>query len=205
MFFIHNLTGVGRPYMPGAVTRNRVVDRVTAVPVVDSVVQGKALEGAVPPVDSRKQRYERAASRQERRVLLYARDIMSTPVVTIQSSESIYEGLHIMRMRRYRHLPVVLDSQVLVGVLSDRDVLKFMSERGSDPIRDMHSTVKDVMASEVIAAAPDAEIREIARVMFEDHIGSVPVVSPEGKVEGIVTRSDILRALMRNAPLELWG
>ena len=205
MFFIHNVSGVARPYSAGGVSRNRIVDRVSSVSIVDRVAHSSSPEAITGVLDERKQRYQNVSKHAERRMLLYARDIMSSPVITVTASLSIYEASRIMRDARYRHLPVVTENKALVGILSDRDVLKFLAERGTDPLRDMHSTANDVMASEVIAAAADAEIREIARVMFEDHIGSLPIVSVQGRVEGIVTRSDILRALVRHAPLELWG
>ena len=205
MFFIYNVSGVARPYSAGGVSRNRIVDRVSRVAAVDSVAHANAPKAVTGSLDERKQRYQKTAKNNERRVLLYAQDIMSSPVITVTAALSIYDASRIMRDARYRHLPVVAENKILVGILSDRDVLKFLAERGADPIKDMHATANDLMASEVIAAAPDAEIREIARVMFEDHIGSIPIVSQQGKVNGIVTRSDILRALIKHAPLELWG
>lgn len=64
--------------------------------------------------------------------------------------------------------------------------------------------VKDFMKSKVLTAAPTAEIRFAARVMFEEKIGALPIIEDNGALIGIVTRSDILKALVNLPPLEMW-
>ena len=64
--------------------------------------------------------------------------------------------------------------------------------------------VRDIMATPVLTAHADTEIREIARVLFEERIGAVPIVDSQGQLVGMVTRSDILRTIMNHAPLDLW-
>ena len=60
------------------------------------------------------------------------------------------------------------------------------------------------MTDQVLTAHPDTEIRTIARVMFEERIGAMPIVSEAGTPVGIITRSDILRTVMNKVPFELW-
>jgi acetoin utilization protein AcuB len=53
-------------------------------------------------------------------------------------------------------------------------------------------------------AHPETLIREIVRVMFRERVGAMPIVNDTGRLKGIITRSDILRALMRHTALELY-
>ena len=57
----------------------------------------------------------------------------------------------------------------------------------------------------VLAAHPDIEIREVARTMFKERIGCMPLLNHDGAVVGIITKSDILRGVMNDAPLDLWS
>ncbi len=61
------------------------------------------------------------------------------------------------------------------------------------------------MVREVITASRFTDIRRIAKVMFDEHIGSMPVLDDNRKLEGIISRSDILHALVNYPPLKLWG
>ena len=56
----------------------------------------------------------------------------------------------------------------------------------------------------VITATPDTRIREIARLLIERRIGAMPIMDKYDNLVGIITRSDVLRAVVNHAPLELW-
>ncbi len=145
------------------------------------------------------QKLSEASTPRERAILVS--QIMTARVVSLSSGATITEAWKLFRERRFRHVPVV-DQGVLVGILSDRDVLKFFAE--ADAMRQAEAVVRDIMTSRVLATRLDTRIRDAARVMLHERIGSMPVVDTEGNVVGILTRSDILRSVMNNVPLELW-
>jgi CBS domain-containing protein len=64
--------------------------------------------------------------------------------------------------------------------------------------------VVDVMWTPVPSVSPDTDIRRVARVLLDTGLPGLPVVSEEGKVTGFVSRSDILRAVVADPPLDLW-
>ena len=110
----------------------------------------------------------------------------------------------IMTSKRYRHLPVIDNKKRPLGMISDRDVLRFNLKALQKDFQSDLSPVSEVMTKEVLTAAPDAEIREVVRVMFDEKIGAIPITGGAGEVSGIITRSDILRALLDQGPIELW-
>lgn len=128
---------------------------------------------------------------------LLAEQIMTSPVVTLGREATMGEARNLFRERRFRHVPILSATQRLAGILSDRDLLHHLVDPDLSPIRAL-------VTERVFAASPDTEIREIARVLFEHHIGSMPVIDPQARLVGIITRSDILRTLVNRAPLELW-
>lgn len=125
-------------------------------------------------------------------------DLMSTAVITVNASEAIKEAHGEMQVGIIRHLPVIDDRGRLVGVVSDRDVLKALA--GKRP-----GTVADIMTREVVTIAPDAEAHEAALLMLDLKISSLPVIDDAGALVGVVTQTDYLelahRALL-GLPLE---
>ncbi len=162
-----------------------------------------------PPETEALQAYAKTARPGFRQPALHAEQIMSAPVTTLTPETSILEAWALFRQTRYRHIPVVDGSGRLVGIVSDRDLLRYAAVNGRIPPYDDDSPeartpIATLMKTRVLTATPDTEIRQIARVLIEQHIGAMPIMDAAGRLRGIVTRSDILRALVTHAPLELW-
>ena len=71
-------------------------------------------------------------------------------------------------------------------------------------IETLRRRVRDVMTSPVVAAAPVTDIRRVAAAMLAGGVDGVPVVGDDGDLLGLVSRSDVLRAVIHDPPLSLW-
>jgi len=145
----------------------------------------------------------------ERAPAVQAHQIMTSPVVTLPADIMLLDAWNIFRIRRFRHMPVVDPDGRLVGILSDRALLRYAAVTGNVPpyAKDSpqaRASIADLMKKEVITASPDTEIRDIARAMFEKRIGAMPIMDYRDRLTGIITGSDILKTLVNHAPLELW-
>lgn len=117
---------------------------------------------------------------------------MTTALMTINASEALSEAKIDMEMGLVHHLPVVDDRGRLVGIVSDRDIV-----RRSDKRR-----VADVMSRDLVTTRPDSPAHMAASMMLDFRIGSIPVVDDDGALVGVVTITDYL-ALARRALLGL--
>jgi CBS domain-containing membrane protein len=125
-------------------------------------------------------------------------DLMTTAVITANASETIKEAHADMQVGVIRHLPVLDDRRRLVGLLSDRDVLRALGAKKS-------GRVADFMTREVVTIRPEAQAHEAASLMLDLKIGSLPVVDDEGTLVGVVTQTDFLEVARRallGLPLE---
>lgn len=119
---------------------------------------------------------------------LVARDIMSTPVKSVPLYISMEEAGRIMLRYGHTGMPVV-DEDNMVGVISRRDVDKArMHDLG-------HAPVKGFMTTGVMSVTPDTPVPEIQHIMVDYDIGRLPVVDEQGRLAGIVSRTDIIRTL----------
>jgi acetoin utilization protein AcuB len=129
-------------------------------------------------------------------------EVMTRNPVTIREDEGIDEGLHLMRERRVRRLPVLDASGKMVGIVSDKDLLHAApSPATSLSVHELHYLlaklkIKQVMASPVITVTADTPVEEAARIMADNKIGGLPVVDAHGGLVGIITETDIFKILL---------
>jgi CBS domain-containing membrane protein len=128
---------------------------------------------------------------------MQVKDIMAREVATLGRNDTLDLADDLMRLDRIRHLPVLDDGRV-VGVVSQRDLfrsgLALALGYGERAQKTLLKTirVKEVMSEPAITIAPEATVKEAARLMIEHKIGCLPVVDRQALV-GIVTETDILR------------
>jgi tRNA nucleotidyltransferase (CCA-adding enzyme) len=127
------------------------------------------------------------AIRSKARPPAVAADIMSSPVKTITPETVIEEAGRLMLRYGHTGLPVVKGDEV-VGVISRRDVEK-ATHHGLG-----HAPAKGFMTSNMIVASPATPVSIVRELMIQHDIGRLPVLK-EGKLVGIVSRTDVLRTL----------
>jgi CBS domain-containing protein len=148
---------------------------------------------------------------------MQARDLMVSPVVTVQPSASVKEVAKLLLEQGISAVPVVDDQGKLVGVVSEGDLLhrpEIGSERrrswwllgltdeetlAAEYVKAHAHKVADVMTRKVITAAPDASLHELATLMEANAIKRVPIVE-DGRLVGIVSRANLVRALASAQP-----
>ena len=140
--------------------------------------------------------------------VLLAEQVMTSPVVILTPEASITEALSQFQKNAFRHIPVVTSAGRLVGIISDRDILRYLAGLSESYQQQVPHTrdarVEQLMTPQVLTASADTDVRYIARLFVEQHIGAMPIVK-EGKLKGIITRSDVLGTVMRHYALELWA
>jgi len=136
---------------------------------------------------------------------LTAEQLMSSPVDTLSVNTSIEDAWRFFRQHRFRHVPIVDDEGKLQGIVSDRDLLADVEYRLSNKQENVaNAFVNEIMKTRVLTATPETVISHIAGVFFQQRIGAMPIVSGDSVV-GMITRSDILGAIVYSTPVETWA
>ena len=133
---------------------------------------------------------------------LTAADLMTSKVQTLQLASALKAAVTVMKNNGFRHLPVVSADGKLQGIVSERDLLR-ASNHGALDRGEETDPIQKIMTASVLTATPNTSIREIAEVMLKRRIGALPIVSDTGLVVGILTTSDILRAIVERGSIDL--
>jgi len=154
------------------------------------------------------QKYQSVDQLPQQNSNIFAGQIMSSSVIPLDSDATVNEALALFRSNKIRHLPILSPEGKLVGIVSDRDIFHYLARleesHALEPQNPREKEISQLMISPVLTASVDTDVRYIARLFVERHVGALPIVA-EGKLTGIISRSDVLSAVMRHFELELWA
>lgn len=118
-----------------------------------------------------------------------ARDIMNTPVVAASAGATAREVSTYMLLGGFSGMPVVDKAGTILGIVTELDLLNALLN--DDALEEI--CVGEIMTRDVITVEADAPLREVMEVLYAKRIQRVPVVE-DGRIIGVVSRPDILRA-----------
>jgi CBS domain-containing protein len=140
--------------------------------------------------------------------------LMTPEVITVAASATLREAATLLVEKQISGAPVVDEKGMVVGMLSESDLLNEARKRAALPrtaafgffvtseetlMRLYHEgadlPVSSVMSSNVHSVTPEATTTEASRLLLSKKINRVPVLDSEGKLVGIVTREDLLKAV----------
>ena len=128
---------------------------------------------------------------------------MTTRVVTIEMDDSLEVVRDIFKKVRFHHL-LVVDNDRLVGIISDRDMLKAVSPfvgTMSETTRDratLNKRAHQIMSHHPVTVRSSCTLQEAAELMLARGVSCLPITTVGGEVLGIVTWKDVLRAILES-------
>ncbi len=146
-------------------------------------------------------------------VLRTVKDIMSEQVVCLQEQDNLTRAMEVMQRGKFRHVPVVDEQSRLVGIISDRDVLRHLPFRGgqrrpqteifrgglfdvdpNEPV--IQQPVNRIMKRDVTHVPLGCSFRDAVKLLHEMRISCLPVTDDQKKPLGIITVTDVMRGLL---------
>ena len=124
--------------------------------------------------------------------MLEAKDIMTKQVVCIRKDTPIFEAIRMMANNNITGIPVVEDDQTLVGMLSEQDVLRLFHTYDDEKDR----IVNDFMTQPAIHFEENEPLLDVCYCLRDNSIRRVPITL-NGKVLGVISRSDILKCILQ--------
>lgn len=124
---------------------------------------------------------------------------MQTDVITVKNQTSISEAIQVLVDNNISGLPVVDDDMTLVGIITEKDILKAMPDLEtlmlSDNEQDNSYKVEDFMTKDVVSFDLKEDLIAICECLTKSSFRRVPIVS-EGKLVGIISRKDLIKYIL---------
>ncbi|HSZ38377.1 MAG TPA: CBS domain-containing protein [Trebonia sp.] len=140
------------------------------------------------------------------------RDIMSTHVMAVRKNASFKEIAAMLREQRVSAFPVLDDDDKVIGVVSEADLMAkevlrdaapgmpggILGDREQAKAKAEGVTAAELMTAPPVTIDPDASVPHAARLMYDRRVKRLPVIAEDGRLIGILTRSDVLRVFSRS-------
>ncbi len=142
---------------------------------------------------------------------IYVHDVMTGDVISVEKYESVMTVARILSEKNISGLPVVDKQNHVIGIITQADILSMVGVRREHTFKDLlkhmlgeplperrtGDIVADIMTSSPATISPDANIAEVAQIMDEKKVRRLPVVDDRKKLVGIISRADILKAVLK--------
>ena len=198
------------------VGRARAVSALSSHGVDPEVTSAQVLPGAAPAVLGHPQRqavneYASIQSpKPQRHPLSRVLDVMSSSVLTVLDTASVLEAWQTLADQGMGQAPVVNAQRQLVGMITRGELLGPEHLPGPDTHvlawrAMLMQPVTTLMVTPVPSVEPETDLRRVAQLLLDLGLPGLPVVADDGVVSAFISRSDILRAVVHDPPLDLWS
>lgn len=149
---------------------------------------------------------------------MQARDVMVSPAITVGANATVRQVAQILLARRISAVPVVDADNKILGIVSEGDlmhraeagterpyswwlrVLAGDAQLATDYVKSHAVKVDDIMTRDVVTAAPETSVHDVAVLLEKNQIKRVPIVNEQGQLVGIVSRANLLPAIASAKP-----
>ena len=142
--------------------------------------------------------YRQMLHANEKTVLVHAYQIMSHPVKTLTSNITVRQAYEEFEKYGVSQFPVYTPQLKLIGMITRLQIVQAM-------LQPNNPTLDTLLEGDVITADPVSDIRRVAKVMYDYRLTAIPVVNEDDLLVGIISKTDILKALTQDPPLSLWA
>jgi CBS domain-containing protein len=131
--------------------------------------------------------------------MLQAHTIMKRDVVTLRPHDTLDMAIELMVERHITGLPVLNEDRTLAGIITEKDILRYMLEQGA--IRTLtdsnlcEHTVYHAMTANVVAFEEETPLENIFECLARHEFRRVPIVDAEGRLVGIISRKDLIAVI----------
>jgi CBS domain-containing protein len=131
--------------------------------------------------------------------MLQAQNIMKRDLATLKPQDTLDKAIELLVERNITGIPVINEDQTLAGIITEKDILAYMLEQDAvTRLTDSNlceHTVYHAMTEKVVTFQEETPLSEICECLARHEFRRVPILSPDGKLAGIISRKDIIAVI----------
>lgn len=131
---------------------------------------------------------------------------MTNDVISLNESNTLQEAYNLMEEHDINQIPVLNNENThIMGMITYKMILDILINDIEFVEFNLNKTLDNLDFTDVLTTDPITDIRRVAKVMVDFKLGAIPIVDQDDKLQGIVSRSDILDAVSNKPPMQIYG
>lgn len=149
--------------------------------------------------------YKKIANIDTSEQIFHVKDIMTRDVVWIDKNLSISQAYDKSRDTKINQIPVLDENKNIIGLINKKMILNLIMDDIGEIKITLNKKLDDLYFTEVLTTDPVTDIRRVSKVMIDFKLDAIPVVDKSEDLVGIVSKSDIIKAVSKIPKLQLWS
>jgi len=149
--------------------------------------------------------YKKIASLDNLEPVYKIKDIMTSDVLYATTNFTIEELYHFIKEKDVSQIPITAFGKKIVGIIDKKIILTLLMNNLEEIDTVLKRKIEDVYLPEVLTADPEADVRYVVKIMLDLRIDAIPIVDENDILVGIVSKTDILKAVANLPKLQLWS
>jgi acetoin utilization protein AcuB len=150
-------------------------------------------------------KYKKMANIDTSEPVYHVKDIMTKDCITVDKGSTIEKAYEILKEEKISHLPIVSFGKKIMGLINKKVILNLIMDDIENSQDIIQRKIDDIYLPELITVDPVSDIRRVAKVMVDFKLDAIPVVDEEDILLGIVSKTDIIKAISSLPRLQLWS
>ncbi len=149
--------------------------------------------------------YKKIANIDTSDIVFHVKDIMTKDCIYIDSKSTIQGAYDILKEHKIGQIPVVSFGKKIMGTIDKKMILNLLMDDLENSKNTLEKKLEDLYLPQLITADPLTDIRKVAKVMIDFKLHAVPIVEENDILIGIVSKTDIIKAVSHIPQFQLWS
>ncbi len=148
--------------------------------------------------------YKKIANLDTTEKVYHVSEIMTKDCITLTNEFTIEEAYYTLKDNSLNQIPIITNAKKILGMINKKTILNLIIEDIDNAKEILDRKIDDIYLPELITTDPITDIRRVAKVMLDFKLDAIPVVDSEHYLLGIVSKTDIIKAVATIPKFELW-
>lgn len=149
--------------------------------------------------------YKKMANIDIKEAVYHVQDIMTTNCTYLEVNATIIDVYNVLKNKNINQVPILSNEQKIMGLINKKIILNLLIDDIDNARSVLNKKIENLYLPELITTDPITDIRRVAKVMVDFKLDAIPVVNDDDILVGIVSKTDVIKAVSTIPKLQLWS
>ena len=149
--------------------------------------------------------YKKMSNIDTSEIVYHVEDIMTADCMYVTDQSTLQDAYDILKEHDFSQMPILTSEKKILGMINKKVILNLLIDDIENSRSILSKKLEDLYLNEVITTEPITDIRRVSKVMLDFKLDAIPVVNKNDVLVGIVSKTDIIKAVSYIPKLKLWS